>query len=421
MYLQQPYLRKVYGMSDKGQMAEIKNRIQTAIRQNSDRGFIPHTGDIQVGEEMGAILDEALSMADSVHTFDISMTVLMETVELLPRADDSSGVLNDIVRRCTGIIEGLCRTAEGAKGKDYFDKLILASRNHVLKERTDVAYDLLKGTVYLVTDHNQAQKVYDTFEILGTLGSGKTCTDADLISFGMIERLDGKAAADQFLKEHLDVPELRKRAVEQAIAEKQYTYAEKLCTHALGMEERWNLRDSIWPRYLETIYTATSEIEKLTEIVHLILINGEPCYYPKLRKLYEAQGIWEKKKEPLLEKLSTALTENEYATVLIEAGEFARLLDLMDKHHHLIEHYGEQVAEHDPEAAYEIYETYILDQAKEATDREKYESVCEAIHNYFKAGAKTRTLELIDRLSGMYPHRAAMLDELWRLREKLVK
>lgn len=408
-------------MSEQGQTAGIRNRIHTVIRQNSDRGFIPHNGDIQVGAEMGAILDEALTLADSVQTLDVFILVLMETVKLLTHADDSSGALGDIIRRCMAVIEGLCRTADGANRKLFFDKLILASNNDDLKEWKSVGYGLLKGTVGLVDDHCQVQKVYDTFETLGPPSEGKKCPEEYLITFGMIERLDGKAAADRYLKDHLDVPELRKLAVEQAIAEKQYTYAEKLCTQALGMEERWNLRDSVWPRYLETIYAVTSEIEKLTEIVHLILINGQPSYYSKLQHLYEAQGVWEKKKEPLLEQLSTALTENEYATVLIEAGEFARLLELMDKHNHLIEYYGEQVAEHDPEAAYDIYETFILDQAEEATEREKYKVICEAIYNYFTAGAKTRALELIDRLSEMYPHRAAMLDELGRLREKLVK
>jgi hypothetical protein len=47
--------------------------------------------------------------------------------------------------------------------------------------------------------------------------------------------------------------------------------------------------------------------------------------------------------------------------------------------------------------------------------------VCKIINNFYEAGAKTEAIEMIDRLSGMYQRRPAMIEELAGLKKKLSK
>jgi hypothetical protein len=58
------------------------------------------------------------------------------------------------------------------------------------------------------------------FPILGTMYDGKEYPEKLLIILGIIERLEGKEAADKYLMCNIHVPELRMIVVENAIAAK---------------------------------------------------------------------------------------------------------------------------------------------------------------------------------------------------------
>lgn len=87
---------------------------------------------------------------------------------------------------------------------------------------------------------------------------------------------------------------------------------------------------------------------------------------------------------------------------------------------YIIDH-GKQLAERYPQEAYKIYEEYILDMAKEATDRGKYRNVCRYIKNMAEGCTEGQAIHIIDLLSECYQRRPAMIEELARLKIKLCK
>jgi hypothetical protein len=369
---------------------------------------------------MMAVLQAAETLEDRKLAFDIHIMVLLEVVKLISHADTSSGAATDVVNSCADTIEELCKTDEGVNEKHFFDTIVKTAKNKALKEWPDCGYDLLKSTVYLVRNRKQADKVYEIFPILGPLYNGKEYPETYLITLGITERLEGMEAAERYLMDHLDVKEVRVIAVDKALEAKSYSLAERLCVEALNNDDRKFGKAPVWTYYLERIYEETSNSNKQMETVREILFRGDTKYYSKLKELFHSHGLWDdQRKEALLHELSKALMVHDYIELLSRADELRQLLEAIRRNPYYIVHYGKQLAAHYSEEAYGIYEEWIWNQAKEATDRGKYKAVCHSIKSLWTAGGRMEALKLIDRLNEAYPRRPAMQDELAGLRKKL--
>jgi hypothetical protein len=409
-------------MTDNQQLSEIKERINTTIRRNSDRGFIPYSGCNRICAEMSTILEEAERCPDHKQAFDIFILILLRMMKLISRADTSSGATGDVIQSCLEEIDKLCRSADEANHKYFFDTIIKTVKNKTFQDWPDDGYGLLKSAVYFVRDKKQAQKIEDIFSLLGTLFDGRPYPDQLLITLAIIERLDGAEAADQYLMEHTDVPEMRMVAVDKAFAAKHYLRVEKLCREALKKNIRGNFnRRPPWAYYLERLYEETNNQEKFIETVRFILFQRDTSYFQKLKEIFRKQGIWEEQREPLWQELSKALPAHEYASLLAQEGEIEKLLEVVRRHPSYVLHYGKQLAGSFPAETYAMYEACILEEVQAATDRRKYRQVCRTIKEFSAAGAKEKAIELIDRLAAMYPRRPAMLEELLGLKKKLGK
>lgn len=410
-------------MTEELRLNKYKEQIKAAIRSNSDRGFVNYSGCIRLSMEMMSVVEqaEAEAQSDPVLAFDIVVMVINEVMKLISHADDSSGSLGEAIRDSMRVIDEFCQSIDESNHKYFFDTIIKSAKRKAMKEWPDFGYGLLQSVVHLIHEEKQVRKVNEGFEALGTLYSGSKYPEEYVITYKITNRLEGPEAADRYLISHIEVPGLRSIAVEKALEEKNYALAEELCITGRSKEEQRFNRNLKWDRYLERIYSETSNQTKLIEVVYGILAQGDTSYYRKLQQLWEAKGTWEQQKEPLLQKLSVTLPNHYYASVLHQADEFEKLLELLGRDNSLIMSYGQQVAKRYPDEVHPIYEAYILDQAQHATDRRKYRETCRFLKEYYDAGAKQESVQLIDRLSAMYPRRSAMLDELSKLKGKLEK
>jgi hypothetical protein len=410
----------VIQMSNKLTLSLLKGELNALIRYNADRGFLPYSGCNRICDAMITIVEESKALDDQKLTFDIHLFILVEVVKLIAYADTSSGAVGDVVSYCLEGLQELSKSARDDNRSQMLGAIIKTTKNKVFKEWAEYGYQLLRNTVYLVQDHKQAEKVYDLFPLLGPMYDGQEYPDRYVITLGIIERLDGTAAADQYRMEHLDVSEIRVIAVEQALSAQQYALAEKLCLEALQKDKPYG-KPAVWAYYLERIYAELANKEKQIEMVRLILMRGDKSYYVKMKQLYQSEGTWEHRRESLLEELSKAYMSHEYAALLSQEGESSRLLGVVQATNMYIEHYGKQLAREFPAETYSIYEKYILNEAAAATDRRKYKGVCKLIKSYSDAGAQEDARDIIRRLVEKYPRRAAMRDELEAQGRKMKK
>lgn len=403
-------------------LTDLKNQIKATIRRNSDHGSASYSGCNRICAEMMSAMQEAEASNDPELAFGIYMMILLEAIKLISHADTSSGAASDVIYGCLSEIDKLCQAAAEENSEYFFNTIIKTVKNKAFMEWSGEGYSLLKFAVYFVRNEKQAQKVYEVFTFLGTMYDGKDYPDRLLITFGIIERLEGREAADKYLMDNIDVPELRMIAVENALASKQYPMAEKLCMEGLEKNPggRFN-KPAPWAYYLERVYSETANEEKLTEMVRFILLHWDNSYFKKLKEIYLQQGKWEQERELLFEELSRTYMPHQYALLLSQEGEVQKLLNIIIKHKSYIIDYGKQLAERFPEETCKIYEEYILEEAKVTTDRGKYRNVCRMIKNFYEAGATVEAIEMLDRLSGMYQRRPAMMEELAGLKKKLRK
>ena len=403
-------------------LSEIKDHMTEIIRQNSDRGFIPYGGCNRICTEMYAILEGNEQCSDKRLAFDVSILVLLRMMRLISHADTSSGAATDVIEFCLQGIEKLCQAADEENRSYFFDSIVKAAKNKVFQEWPDQGYELLKSAVYFVQAPKQAKKIKEIFPLLGTLYNGKPYSDELLITHGLVDRLEGAEAADRYLMEHIDTPEMRMLAVEKALDAKHYLRVEQLCREALRENIRGDYnRRPPWAYYLERLYTATNQQDHLHEILRLILLQRDTKYFPKLKDFYIQLGVWEERREPLWQELSAKLLAHEYAALLAQEGELEKLLTIVKQHPSFVFHYGKQLATRFAAETYALFEACIAEEAQAATDRRKYRQVCRMLKDYSAVAAKEKAVELIDFLAAKYPRRPAMLDELAAVKNKLMK
>lgn len=267
-------------MSTDPRLSEIKKQITTTIRRNSDRGFIPYGGCDRICMEMSAIVEEAEQCPDQKLAFNIYILVLRRMMTLISRADTSSGIAGDVIRFCLQDIEKLCRSADEAYYQYFFLTIIKAAKDKAFQDWPDDGYALLKSAAHFVQDRKQGREITDIFPLLGTMHDGSPYSDQLLITLDIVERLDGAQAAERYMMEHIDVPEMRMHAVDKAFAAKNYLRVEKLCREALNNNIRGHFnRRPPWPYYLERLYTETNQREKLLETVRFILFRHDMSYF----------------------------------------------------------------------------------------------------------------------------------------------
>lgn len=411
-------------MPDKQELTDLKNQIKTSIRRNSDRGFVPYSGCNRVCAEIQTVLQAAEQHAeanDHRQAFDIYIMSLLETVRLVYHADDSSGCCGDIIFSCFSEIDNLCKTAAASDAKHFFNTIIKTAENKAFEDWAEWAYRLLKSAVYFVSNQNQAQKIYDLFPNLGKMYGGSDYPEKLLITLGIIERLEGKEAANKYLMDNIDVPELIIIAVENAISDRDFALAEQLCKDALDKNIRGQFnRPKPWLYFLEQIYAETKNTDELLGTVRDILLSGDTAYFRKLKALYEQQGLWRIERETLWQEISKKVGIQNYVTLLSQESEYELLFEVVKRHNSYIQYYGKQLAEKYPDEVSKIYEEYIFDEARQATDRGKYKRVCYIIKSLAEAIGKRKALEIIEGLREKYFRRPAMLDELTRLGKRFL-
>ncbi len=130
-------------------------------------------------------------------------------IKLISHADTSSGAAGDVVHSCLEGIDKLSQAADDVNYEYFFGTIIKNARNKAFQDWPDNGYRLLKSATYLARDKKQAKKIFDVFPLLGTLYDGTDYPEKLLITLAIVERLDGNEAAEKYMMEHIDVPELR--------------------------------------------------------------------------------------------------------------------------------------------------------------------------------------------------------------------
>lgn len=272
------------------QITDIKTKIKASILLNSYKGFVNDRRCRVVCTEMMSVIQVAKINIDPRKTFDIYTIVLIEAVKLFFHADGTSGAITEVIQACIKGIGDMCKEADEHNKNYLFDSIIKSVQIREFHDWPDYGYKLLTHAVCLVNNQKQANRIFDVFSVLGKMFDGKEYPDKFVIIHGIIERIEGKESADNYLMQNIHIPEIRIIAVDKLLIEKNYVLAEKLCIDALQSSKRRCInRPTIWAYYLERIYVDTDNKERLIEIYYHNLFHGDMSYIKKIKDIYQKE------------------------------------------------------------------------------------------------------------------------------------
>lgn len=274
------------------QITDIRKQIKALVRQNSTQGYINNKGCVKICTELMITIQSLSDDITDRKAFDIYIVVLLEVMKLFFNADATSGSATELINTCLKGIERICNYADKKDQKHFFDTIIKSLQIKAFRDWPYYGYKLLKYAVCFVSRREQAQRIYDLFFSLGKTYDGSDYPEKLIITHDIIERLDGREASDKYLMENIHVHELRIIAVERFIEDKLYLLAETLCIEAMGkIKYDHYSKPCVWAYYLEKIYIATGNMNKLLETVCYIFFHGDMSYFKKLRELYQQEGV----------------------------------------------------------------------------------------------------------------------------------
>lgn len=405
------------------------NQMKAILKSAKGRyGFV----DWQSARVMGRSIEQMLNAAYNAYEHDnyqnallVSFSAMEVLIPALNEIDDSSGVLTDCITMAYDMLRDM-GTEVGSESirKEIFDFCF----NH-LEKHTFRGWDWHVDSMWLAMAVARTQKEYDSLLSLveqeqdhEPKGYSEEFEQRQLqlIKYRILERTRGDEAANAYLKQKLDNPELRKVAINNAINQKDYDSAIKLAMDGVkkDMKQYPGLANE-WYDWLLTIALAQNDTPKIIEYARYLLIdNFQPQQdYYQILKQHVKPDQWTEFVDQLIhdiEAKSRGYHTDLVAKILIKEARWDQLWDLVCGLPFLqsVEYYESYFTKRQPDKLAELYAKRILDYMSHNMGRDHYQTACRYIRKIIKLGERQVANDLIDTLRKTYPQRRALLEEL---------
>ena len=304
--------------------------------------------------------------------------------------------------------------------------IIKEAKKSVFDGWTDWRYDLLKSGICLCDEKSakKLEKVLDTLLEISQEDYFPEYTKKEdlIVRYLLYRHLYGKKNMQKELYQNISINELRIIAIKDAMEEKNYDEAEKLCLEKANAENTWHYRSGDpedWNNMLYDIYKIANNTEKQIAQAKKLLLMGNGKFWEVLKQIYKECGAWNENYESLLDELKDSKRTVCYRSVLISENEKKRLLeDVMENPYDLF-YYGKYLIKEYPEQVYELCYREISESCAQAKDRREYKKITKNIAQLIKWKGNDTAKSLIEKLKQRYPRKPALLDELEKVEKKL--
>lgn len=410
----------------------VKNTIAASIKCNTHRGYIGWSSCDNICMDMHDCFDmcaETLEKRGYMVALEAATYILISGVKLASHADSSSGMLTDVIM-CTYELIDKCTKEIEKKDQQMRDQalalIIKEAKKSVFDGWTDWRYDLLKSGICLCDEKSakKLEKVLDTLLEISQEDYFPEYTKKEdlIVRYLLYRHLYGKKNMQKELYQNISINELRIIAIKDAMEEKNYDEAEKLCLEKANAENTWHYRSGDpedWNNMLYDIYKIANNTEKQIAQAKKLLLMGNGKFWEVLKQIYKECGAWNENYESLLDELKDSKRTVCYRSVLISENEKKRLLeDVMENPYDLF-YYGKCLIKEYPEQVYELCYREISESCAQAKDRREYKKITKNIAQLIKWKGNDTAKSLIEELKQRYPRKPALLDELEKVEKKL--
>ena len=377
-----------------------------------------------VGKAVNAMLNMAMKHVDTgnwLSACHICFPVAEEMVRALDFADDSNGDIGGNIESAFEILYSVAAAQIPEEIRVYLLDQVLSDYKKNVFAGWDWHTDLLDLAVQLAKTEKEA-------EIVNSLLHAHPRSEFEgeqmiKLEYDLILKMKGTDEAEKFASQNLDTPDLRRKALEKALKDKNFEKAKSLARDGIrndadskpGLALEW---------YDWLLRTAIAEKDKphVIEYARHLFIDGfrkEQDYY-RILKQNTNPSDWTGYVEGLIDEIrrkSRWVNIDTIGKIYIAEQWWNRLLNLVSGTKHLpyIQHYEQYLAADYSAELAELYEKGISDFLKKNIGRNHYKEACRYMRRMIKLGARSRVANLIAALRKEYPQRTALMEELDRI------
>lgn len=335
-----------------------------------------------------------------------------------------------MIQQCLGFISQVASDLESMSSKDrvnLFQLLLKEWAHRNLEGWSEWQLSLLESGILLITNEKERTQWEQQLaklvkEETSSSYSSFVAEQVALLQYKVIQKMDSPEEAATFLNDHLDFSDFRKLAIDDAMEQNQWDRAMQLVEQGERQDASKGYPGLVnkWKKCRFEIYKCTHQVEKQIELAEEIVSQGEYSFYLILKELYSNDN-WQAVRERILNELGQRRgwqTDVLYRRLLTEEKEIQRLLHYVQKNNsYVVEYYPFLIAEY-AEEVYDLFVTYITQEAADATKRNQYQKVCQLIRHMIKANGVDRAEKLVQHFRLRYPNRSAFIDELDKIKFK---
>lgn len=420
----------VYTADVGAEVEECREYIRAYIDAHADRGgYVSYRNIGQAVDgayHIGERAQRALEAGEHVRSLLITFSILEEMLDLMERADDSSGsvgaVIDDALDRIYSISEAV-QTLDPPDLGMVFQLLLQESELSKLEGWMDWRLVLIESAARLTTTSDRLseweQHVNRIVKRAEHNPWDRGYVDARIVEMrhALILQHEGELRAADYVQAHIHFPAMRNLAIRTAMEGARYDEVIQLAREgeewAKSAGKRGLVQD--WKKLRFEAYTRGGELENQRSLGLELVLEGDFAYYPLIKETYAASE-WKAVSESLMPKFEVGEPQwSVYARILIDERDTNRLLAYVSREPSLVEQYHQHlVSEHLTEVI-ALFLTHIRKSAERANNRGGYRDVCRIIRTLYKVGGKNEARGIAQELLETYSRKPAFRDELMSL------
>jgi hypothetical protein len=415
-----------YMPTGKDSKAQITARVKKTLRQvQGYYGDIPWEERQSLASTFDTFLDRARDGVDSGNYRQAADTALALVEVLLPsleEIDDSDGLLGGVVEAAFDVLHQLSTSSlPRPMAKELFDYFLKAYKKE-LGTGFDFHWRWLEMAVNLVQTKEEEQQL---LSILDGIRSSSTMDwyrnyeagQVMEVKLALFRKTRTPEEVARLEEENLRFPSIRRAAVEDAYAAKDWEKVKRLCRDGIRQAQKEQLPGLViqWHEWLLKVAHAEKDKDaQITQAEFLLEHNHHvlDCYHllKTLLPFYE----WPERRERYLAIMKKHYAEHAIMQILVEEGKAEELEAIIGERASLdfLLSYEKPLLKDYPDIVKRQFPPLVLSYMAQLTGRDHYQKVASFLKRLKKQLGKEAVEPVATELRTRYRNRRALLEEL---------
>lgn len=404
--------------------------VKDALRSGYvEHGFIDYRGAMRAASQVGTLLDHAESLlekGDTGQSIDVFKAVLENVTDVLQEADDSNGSLGGCVARA---IEGLAMAVQRGDpvvNRSLFTYYLEAGLGERFRN-WDWRWELLESAAEMVESVEQRDTLFKALDHL-MLQQMEKSDRMDFLSryrqeqiaaikLHVIERFDGPAQAEAFIRAHAHLHPFRQDLILTCIRRGEFAEARELIKGGIAASQAQGAPGitSQYERLMLEVAQQDGDTASVIRIARDLLLKYRAEEDYAILKSAVPPEDWPVFVETLIEDAAGQRDRHLVAWLCAQQGFWPRVLALAKDDPSLLSRYQAELEQHFPDDVADIYSQTVHTMLIHAGGRSTYQSACTLLRRMKSLGKEEQVAAIVQALRARYANRRALLDELSRI------